>query len=497
MLLVAGYFDLYMLKRTSEQSRAVAQSHQHVLQLATSVATSDGFKSAAMNLCNELATRAGATRVSIGWVKGGMGSNPRVRVKALSHTEEFDKRQELIVQLERVMEECFDQEDVVQFEPEGTSSQNVTREAQSLSRAQGGNGVISIPLRRKSEIVGVMTLEFAPGNQLGPQAATGLSVAGDLLAPQLYDRFQNDRWLITKTGISIREGIKTVIGPKYWVAKIVIVLVLIAILAICNLIPGLDLTVPYRVSAHFAFQPQEKQLIHAPFEGFIETVNVKPGDAVKKGAVLFTLNSTELKEHRNEARYQALEAEKTAQKNLGEEPPKVAEANIALAQRDEARAKEKLYDYQISKAEVKAEIDGVVLEGDLRYKIGAPVKREDQLMVLGQPDKLRGELRVAERDIQDVKPQAEGDLATTAMPNRSFPIVVDRIIPSTEAKEGDNYFKVHVTLKDAAPDWLPGMEGEARVMVTRKPLAWIWTHRFVDWLTLKLWSSSVTNPFTK
>src|SRR5687767_5246412 len=81
MLLVAGYFDLYMLKRTCEQSRSVAQSHQHVLQLATSVATSEGFKSAAMNLCNELATRAGASRVSIGWVKG-----EHVKVKALSNT---------------------------------------------------------------------------------------------------------------------------------------------------------------------------------------------------------------------------------------------------------------------------------------------------------------------------------------------------------------------------------------------------------------------------
>ena len=34
--------------------------------------------------------------VSIGWLKGN-----RIRVKALSHTEQFDKRQELIVQLER------------------------------------------------------------------------------------------------------------------------------------------------------------------------------------------------------------------------------------------------------------------------------------------------------------------------------------------------------------------------------------------------------------
>jgi len=70
MQLVAGYFELYTLRKNSDQSRLVAQSHQHVLQLATSVATAEGFESAAMNLCNELATRSGASRVSLGWLKG-------------------------------------------------------------------------------------------------------------------------------------------------------------------------------------------------------------------------------------------------------------------------------------------------------------------------------------------------------------------------------------------------------------------------------------------
>ncbi len=36
MQLVAGYFELYTLRRNSDQARLVAQSHQHVLQLATS-----------------------------------------------------------------------------------------------------------------------------------------------------------------------------------------------------------------------------------------------------------------------------------------------------------------------------------------------------------------------------------------------------------------------------------------------------------------------------
>src|SRR6185437_7748686 len=118
------------------------------------VATAEGFVSAAMNLCNELANRSGASRVSLGWYKGR-----NIKIKALSHTEEFDKKQDLIVQLQRVMEECADQEEIVHYDPNGKSSENVSREAQTLSRTQGGNIVVSLPLRQDNGVQGVMTLE--------------------------------------------------------------------------------------------------------------------------------------------------------------------------------------------------------------------------------------------------------------------------------------------------------------------------------------------------
>src|SRR5439155_22245411 len=88
MQLVAGYFDLYSLRRYVEHAKAISDRHQHVLQYAAAVGTAEGFESSSMNLCNELATRSGATRVALGWL---MGRN--IRVKALSHTEKFDKKQ--------------------------------------------------------------------------------------------------------------------------------------------------------------------------------------------------------------------------------------------------------------------------------------------------------------------------------------------------------------------------------------------------------------------
>src|SRR3954462_1264152 len=221
MQLVAGDFELYMIRRHVEESRGLAVRHQNVLQLTTSVATAEGFEAAAMNFCNELSNRAGASRVSLGWMKG-----ENIKVKALSHTEKFDKKQELIVKLQRVMEECLDQEEPVRFDLDGTRSENVTREAESLLRTQGDSSVYSIPLRRRAEIVGVITLEFSPPAKLTDEVANALAVTGDLLAPQLWDRHENDRWIAVKMGHSIQNATKVALGRKHVLAKLIIALVI-------------------------------------------------------------------------------------------------------------------------------------------------------------------------------------------------------------------------------------------------------------------------------
>ena len=493
MQLVAGYFELFTLRRTSEQSRMIAQSHQHVLQLATAVATAEGFESAAMNLCNELATRTGAVRVSLGWVKGN-----NVKVKALSHTEQFDKKQELVVQLEKVMEECRDQDEIVQFEPNGKGSDNVTREAQVLSRMHGGHAVLSLPLRRNAEIIGCITLEFLPTSPLGPQVAQGLGVAADLLAPQLYDRFQNDRWLITKAGISTREVAKKAIGPRHMLAKLIIFSVIAIALVVCNWVPFVDLRLMHRVTSPFQFVPVEKFAVSAPFEGIIQEIGhingekVRPGMEVKKGQVLMKLETYELEKQLAQSEQKIIEL--TGEIARAAESDKTTEEQIYRAQRKGYEAEAELLRYRIGRATITSPYDGVILSGDVEDKVNAPVKEGDVLMEVGPIRDLKVKLDVHERDIQYVVEQQNhgqtprGQLATTSNPTEKYGFKVDRVVPMGTAKEGANKFEVYAVL-DGSPNpmWRPGMQGEARVDVAKKPMIWIWTHRLIDFVRLKLW----------
>jgi multidrug resistance efflux pump len=477
MLLVAGYFDLYTLRRQSEQSQIVAQSHQHVLQLATAVATAEGFESAAMNLCNELATRTGATRVALGWLKGD-----DVHMKALSHTEQFDKRQELIKTLESTMEECIDQEEPVHFDPQGGGTENVSRAAQELARSEGGNVVLTLPLRRRAEVVGAVTLEFPPTHKLSQQASTGLSVAVDLLAPQLYDRYQNDRWLVTKIGLSAEELGKKIVGPQHTLVKSLCVLGLVALIFICVYRPM------YHVSAPFQFGATEKRKLEVPFEGQIDDVFVLPGDVVKKGQQLLTMKTYDLKLELNEANDGMQKAADEYRKDVSE--GKEAEAEQAQEAMDESHAKAQWYQDQIDRGIIRAPFDGIILSGDLTQERNATKKQGEELFTIAampSASGLRAELAVSERDVQDLKEGFHGELATTALPTEKYSFTINRIEPLGEAKDGDNTFTVYGHLDKTSPTWRPGMAGEARVAIERRPLIWIWTHKFVDYVRFKLW----------
>jgi biotin carboxyl carrier protein len=476
MQLVAGYFELYGLRRQNEATKNTIQRQTRALQLVNSVATSEGFKAAAAGLCNELAQRTGASRVSIGWIKG-----ENIKLTAISHTEKFDKKQELVVQLERVMEESFDQEQLVQYHPSGQSSPTVTREAQALSRSNGGQAVISLPLRRKSEIVGVMTLEFDPSVRLDDDAATALAVAADLVAPSLWDRYQNDRWLITKAGVSLKNLGHATVGPKYMITKVVVTLVLALIVFICIYSPM------YKVSAPFAFVPVVKRDVAAPVEGYVAEYLVRPGDKVEAGQVLAKLKVEDLETQKyeavTEANAYAIEANNYRAEN------KLAEAALADEKRKLALIKADHLQRQIDKHTIKSPIAGEILRGDLKDKIGSPVKVGDVLFEVGQREPLEAELEVAERDIQEVQVNQTGYLATTSLPNQEYTFKVTRIVPVGEpsGKGGDNVFKVYAQMDQQIGTWVPGQAGEARVKIDERPLIYHWTHRLVEWVQLKLW----------
>lgn len=490
MRLVAGYFDLWLLRRQNEQAVQVSQRHQDVLQATASFAQGEGFQSAAANLCNELVARTGASRVSLGWVK--MRS---VKLLAMSHTEQFDRKQDLSVSIVKAMEECVDQQELVQYDPDpnGHTTNNITRSALGLSRVESGAKIVSLPLRHKNEVVGVLTLQYPPTRPLTPQVTTSLAVLAEVMAPQIHDRYQDDRWLAVKVGRSIQHNSKYILGPRHTLAKFVFGLIIGTILLVTLWSPM------YRVAAPFQFTPVAKATLSAPIEGVIETVyeGVRPGKLVKAGEPLLKFKTDELDAERVKLGYQRVAAEAAAQAALNDrDPDNDADAQVKRAEARSYDAQIQAVDIRLAKATVKAPMDGVILRGDLQEKVNSQVKEGDQLMEIapiGSEGNLQAELSVNERDIQMLsdgrngQPPSTGTLATTSSPTDRRKIEVTRIVPLGESKEANNTFRVYAKVTEFSPNWQPGQQGEARLDWQKKPLYWHGLHRLWEWTRLKLW----------
>ncbi|MHC4585304.1 MAG: HlyD family efflux transporter periplasmic adaptor subunit [Planctomycetota bacterium] len=146
-----------------------------------------------------------------------------------------------------------------------------------------------------------------------------------------------------------------------------------------------------------------------------------------------------------------------------------------------------MYNYLIEQGKVISPISGVVVKGDLKRQIGAPVKTGDVLFEVTPLESLRAELLVPEDQIFEIAIDQEGYLATVSYPSQRMEFVVERINPMAEVVNNRNVFKVRVRLLETRSWMRPGMEGVAKISIGKRRYVWIWTRRIVNWLRMKLW----------
>jgi multidrug resistance efflux pump len=164
-----------------------------------------------------------------------------------------------------------------------------------------------------------------------------------------------------------------------------------------------------------------------------------------------------------------------------------AQAQIAQANADKADAQIDLLSYQIERASLVSPISGIVVKGDLKREISAPVKTGDILFEVCPLESLRAELMVAEDLVLYIKTGQEGRLASASYPGKPIRFVVERINPMAETVGQRNVFKIRVRLLETFPWMRPGMEGVAKVSVGERRYIWIWTRKVTNWIRMKLW----------
>ena len=459
------------------------------------------FQAAAMAMCNQLASRWNAERASLGFLKGRY-----IRLVALSHTEKFTRQMRLVQDIESSMEECLDQDVEVLFPPAENASY-VSRATETLAVRHGPNTICSLPLRRKGDVVAVLTLERKSDKPFVLEEVETIRLTCDLVTPRLVNLHDQDKWIGAKAAGAMRKGLALAVGTKYTWGKVAAIAV-VGFVLFALLVKG-----NFKVESPFTLEATEKQVIPAPFDGYLKSVRVSPGDWVLSresskqlqdmgqlafplanpfalpmfDSTLATLDTAELQNQLASARAERLSYLKQA--DIARRDGKTAEAQVAEASAAKLKADMDQLEYKIAKAVIQAPFDGVVFAGDLKQRVGTHVAVGDVLFEVGKQGGLRAELSVPEDEISYVREKQQGQLATVSYPGQHTKFTVERINPVAEVVKDHNVFKVRVAI-DAqdVQSWMrPGMEGIAKVEVGRERYAWLWTHRLINWVRMKLW----------
>ncbi len=470
--LVADTPKMYLRNREVVRLQERFDHYARALDLLAVVNSHKKFAPASMALVNEAAARFRASRVTLGWL-----SRPYIKVVAVSGTEKFERKMQVVQLLEAAMEECRDQDEELLW-PAVPGIDAVVRDHQAYAKQCGSHALLSVPLRYDGEVVAVLTLE-REAEVFDDMEARGLRVIADQTAPILATARKHSRWFGYRWAQAWRAGLAKVLGPRHTWLKLGVALgsaaVLFALLVPLN----------YRVDSTFIVRSDSLAHMPAPFDGYIDAVFVRPGDVVKEGDLLMQLQDRDLlieeAEVLSEIRRFAAEAE------LAEAEGRLAELRVARATRQQAEARYELIRHRLERVQVRAPFDGVVVQGDLRDRLGAPVRQGEVLLQVSKTEGLYVEIRLPERDIDLIGDRRSGAATFASRPDLRFPMAVETIAPMALPDEDGNAFFLRANLEGDA-DWLrPGMSGVAKIDGGKRTLWWRATHRIVDFLRIKLW----------
>lgn len=446
-----------------------------LLDLATQAMRQPHLGSALLTLVNGLAAATGAAQVAFGWAHRG-----HVKMSTISHLDRFESHAELVEYSEAALDESLEYEDTVRSPvPPG---EPVYPAQERLRDEQGFRHVCAMALRRGLEPApAAVLIAHADNRNVDDGTLANIRMMFDLTLPWLLDLREREKWWGKRLRDWTAVRLAALFGPQHvWLKLIGVAFGLFALYATFA-------TWEYRVNGGGQLTTDSTRLVSASFEGRVDRADVTSGDLVKAGDILSVLDTRELRQQESDARAEtrryAAEADKARAGAAW------AEVEIATARQQQSEARLARVMDMIEQSISRAPFDGVVVEGERKDLLGAPVRKGDKMFKLARIEGLYVVVTVPERDMPLVAPDATGELVLVSRPDVKIPLKVTAVIPVAQTKGQDgNQFMIRAELQQAPEAWWrPGMSGAVRIDAGERNVAWILTHRLIDKLRLWLW----------
>lgn len=459
------------------------------------VARAKGWTSAVQGMTAELAQMLASMRVSLGWMVRG-----QLRIVATSDHHPVAEGVAML-ELHQAMRELVLHAETLRFTPEDESQGLQHLAHQRLCEVQGLAGVLSVPLFSEGRIRGVLVCERSKPSSLpdqqalpvdemragsfSPEDQSWLETLVQAMTPVLMLHYRTtqpwyESWLMWWRALPIRlrdpaeRNLRAVVGGGLAVSVYLMVW-------------------PFTeaVTAEASLEAINQRVVEAPMDAYVQSLRVRSGDVVKRGALLAELSNEDLA-----ASVQTVEASV----NQFRENVKLAVASgqrIRISAATDALNQNQMHltllQQKMQRLQIASPFDGVVIRTAMPNMLGERVSRGRWLFQLSPGLDWRVVLQVPEHQVSKIRKGQAAQLRLSSMPDRQIPLVIDKIVPVAVSQGQETTVKYEVQARPqglgaAMPGLRPGLEGIVRIELSERPLLWRWAERSWNWLTMRWWS---------
>jgi RND family efflux transporter MFP subunit len=242
---------------------------------------------------------------------------------------------------------------------------------------------------------------------------------------------------------------------------------------------------PLRVDGTAVVAPAHAAHVGTEVEGVVRAVNVREGQAVKKGAVLASLQDWEFQSALAAAKAKYETAVSQMDRALANYDG--TEAGIQRAQADYWQSEVARAEQRLNGTLLRSPLDGVVTTPQIENLVGRKLKFGDTFADIVDNSQALVDVQIDENDVGLLRPGEKASVKLDSFPTRTFHGDVLVVSPQAQLQGEDRVFYARVSVPNQDGALLAGMQGRGKISTGWRPAGVVMFRRVAVWAWSKLW----------
>lgn len=242
---------------------------------------------------------------------------------------------------------------------------------------------------------------------------------------------------------------------------------------------------PLRIDGTAVVAPAHAAHVGAQVEGVVHAVNVREGQAVKKGTVLASLEDWEFQSALAAAKAKYETAVSQMDRALANNDG--TEAGIQRAQADYWQSEVARSEQRLNETLLRSPLDGVVATPQVENLVGRKLKFGDTFADILDNSLAQVDVQIDENDVGLLRPGEQASVKLDSFPTRTFHGGVVIVSPQAQLQGEERVFYARVSVPNPDGALLAGMQGRGKIATGWRPAGMVMFRRVAMWAWSKLW----------